>query len=120
MGETPVVAKTGRRFSVNMISAVMARGHCRFMVHQGTVHGRVFKSVLQRLVADAPRSVFVIVDGHPAHRTRLVRDYVASTNGRLQLFIPPPYAPHLNGDETVCSQVKRYLGKLGVESLEHM
>lgn len=119
-GETPVVEATGRRFAVNMISAVTARGDCRFMVHEGTVNGRVFKTFLQRLVADADRPVFVVVDGHPAHRTRLVRDYVAATEGRLRLFFLPPYAPHLNPDETVWSHVKRDLAKRGIESLEQM
>lgn len=119
-GETPVVEKTGRRFSINMISAVSARGDFRFMVHEGTVNGRRFRTFLQRLMVGAKRPVFVIVDGHPAHRTRVVRDYVASTNGRLRLFFLPSYAPQLNPDEAVWSHVKRDLARRGVENLEQM
>ncbi len=34
-GGTPVVQVTGKRFSLNMISAVSAQGEFRFMVHEG-------------------------------------------------------------------------------------
>ena len=42
VGETPVVAVTGRRFSFNMISAVSPRGDFRFMIHEGTVDAAVW------------------------------------------------------------------------------
>jgi DDE superfamily endonuclease len=37
-GQTPVVEATGRRFSLNMISAVSPQGEFRFMVHDGSGH----------------------------------------------------------------------------------
>ena len=36
-GQTPVVTATGRRFSLNMLSAVSPKGEFRFMLHDGTV-----------------------------------------------------------------------------------
>ena len=54
---------------------------------------------LKRLLHNAFRPVFLIVDGHPVHRSRAVRAYVASTKGRLRLFDLPPYSPKLNPDE---------------------
>ena len=53
------------------------------------------------------KPVHLVVDGLPAHRTKLVRDYVQSTNGRLSLHFLPGYAPELNPDELVWSHVKR-------------
>ena len=53
------------------------------------------------------RPVHLVVDGLPAHKTRLVKDYVASTEGRLTLHFLPGYAPDLNPDELVWSYVKR-------------
>jgi transposase len=97
VGETPEVAVTGRRFSLNMISAVSPRGDFRCMVHEGSV----FKDFLSRLMIGATRPVFVIVDGHPIHKSRLVKDYVNGLDGQLQLFYLPPYSPHLNPDEQV-------------------
>ena len=37
VGETPVVEVNGRRFSLNMISAVSPQGEFRFMLHNGSV-----------------------------------------------------------------------------------
>jgi hypothetical protein len=37
------------------------------------------------------------VDGHPAHRAKVVKDYVYSLKGRLELHFLPPYAPHRMG-----------------------
>jgi transposase len=48
-----------------------------------------------------------VVDGLPAHRTALVKAYVASTNGLLALHFLPGYAPELNPDELVWSHMKR-------------
>jgi transposase len=41
------------------------------------------------------------VDGHPAHRARATTEFVASTDGRLKLFLLPAYSPELNPDEWV-------------------
>jgi transposase len=53
--------------------------------------------------------VFLIVDGHPVHKSRKVREYVESTGGKLRLFYLPGYSPELNPDETVWSHVKHYV-----------
>ena len=47
VGETPVVEVTGRRFSLNMISAVSPQGEFRFMLHDGTVERRSFPGIPQ-------------------------------------------------------------------------
>ena len=49
----------------------------------------------------------LVVDGLPAHRTALVKAYVASTDGRLTLHFLTGYAPELNPDELVWSHMKR-------------
>ena len=50
--------------------------------------------------------VFLVVDGHPAHKARIVKEYVAGTQGRLELHFLPPYAPDLNPDEFVWNYMK--------------
>ena len=52
-------------------------------------------------------AVHLVLDGLPAHKTAGVREYVASTKGRLTLYFLPGYAPDLNPDELVWSHVKR-------------
>ena len=53
------------------------------------------------------KPLHLIVDGLPAHRTRLVRDYVNILEGKLTLLFLPGYAPDLNPDELVWSHAKR-------------
>ena len=105
-GKTPVVRVTGQRFSLNMISAISPKGSLRFMVVRGSVGARVFIEFLKRLMYGRRRAVFLIVDGHPSHRSKSARSYVASLGGKLKLFFLPPYSPELNPDEFVWNDVK--------------
>jgi transposase len=117
IGKTPVVHRTGARYSINMLSAVTTQGALRFSVREGTVNAEVFIDFCQRLLHDAPGPVYLIVDGHPAHRARATTEFVASTNGRLRLFFLPGYSPELNPDEWVWKNVKHdRIGKTGVTS----
>ena len=106
IGRTPVVKATGARFSLNMLSAVSAQGALRFMVHEGTVNATVFIDFCRRLLRDHPGPVYLVVDGHPAHRARATTEFVASTQSRLRLFLLPGYSPELNPDEWVWKNVK--------------
>jgi len=105
-GKTPVVRVTGQRFSLNMISAISPKGSLRFMVVRGGVGARVFIEFLKRLMQGRRRAAFLIVDGHPAHRSKSVRSYLDSLSGTLKLFFLPPYSPELNPDEFVWNDVK--------------
>jgi transposase len=117
VGQTPVVHNTGARYSVNMISAVTAKGALRFTVHEGTVNAAVFIDFCKRLLHDASGPVYLIVDGHPAHRAKATTKFVASTDGQLRLIFLPGYSPELNPDEWVWKNVKHdRIGKTGVTS----
>jgi len=105
-GQTPVVTATGARFSLNMISAISAKGQMRFMTVDGKVNAGTFVTFLRRLIDNQKRPIFLIVDGHPAHKAKKVRTFVESTRGLLRLFFLPPYSPDLNPDELVWNHVK--------------
>jgi transposase len=121
VGQTPQVKNTGARYSVNMISAVSAKGALRFAVYEGNTNAATFINFCKRLLHDAPGPVYLIVDGHPAHRAAAVKQYVASTGGRLKLFRLPGYSPELNPDEWVWKNVKHdRIGKTGVTSKEDL
>ena len=105
-GKTPVVRVTGQRFGLNMISAISPDGQLRFMVVEGSVNSDVFIEFLKRLVYRRRRPIFLIVDGHPTHRSKKVKNYIASLGGKLQLFFLPAYSPELNPDEQVWNDVK--------------
>ena len=55
--------------------------------------------VLKRLLVGANQRVSPVVDGHFLRWSRAVRDFAASTAGRLPLLFLPPYLPQVNPDE---------------------
>jgi transposase len=105
-GKTPIVSSTGSRFGLNMISAVNKRGLMRFMVVKGKVNSQVFIDFIKRLLYGTERMIFLIVDGHPAHKSKKVTKFVESVNDRFRLFYLPAYSPELNPDEYVWNDLK--------------
>ena len=106
-GETPIVAATGARYGMSLLSAVTSRGHMRFMIKEtGGVNSTVFIEFLKRLIVGAESPIFLIVDRGPAHRSKKTKDFVDSLAGKLQLFFLPPYSPDCNPDELVWKHLK--------------
>jgi len=119
-GKTPVVSSTGARFGLNMISAVSAQGEFRFMVLRGRVGASVFITFIKRLLHGMPR-VYLIVDGHPAHKAKAVKRFVETLRDRFRLFFLPPYSPELNPDEGVWNDLKNHgIGRQSLHSREHL
>ena len=120
-GETPVVTATGARFSVNMISAVSPRGDFRFMVVEGSVNSSVFVEFLKRLMTGSKRKVFLVVDGYSAHKSKIAKKFIESTDGKLELFYLPPYSPELNPDELAWNTLKNgIIGRSTVQSKDEL
>jgi transposase len=111
MARTPTVPTTGQRFSINMLSAVATDEHFHFMVHDGRATAEVFVDCLERLLHDADRPVFLVIDGHSIHKARIVREFVEAQAGRLKLFFLPPNAPHRNPDEQVWGNANAHIAK---------
>jgi transposase len=93
VGQTPVVGVTGERTSVNMISAVSPRGALQFDVFFGSCNATVFVEFLKKLMHDAPGPVFLILDNVSFHKAPIVKDYVASLEGRLSCSSSPATRP---------------------------
>ncbi len=89
-----------------MLSAVGTGGQLQFMLHEGLVDAAVFRTFLEQLMLGTMQPIFLVVDGHSIHKAKLVSEYVASTNGMLELHCLPPYSPQLNPDEQVWKNVK--------------
>jgi transposase len=89
-GKTPLVPATGRRFRLNMLSAISAQGGLHFMTGTGTVAAPQFCQCLTRLRHGRRRKVILIVDGHSMHKAKMVLAHVASYGGKLELVYLPP------------------------------
>jgi len=63
---------------------------------------------LKALKAHLKQPLLVIWDGLKAHKSRLVRDYLDSLHGHIQIAFLPPYAPDLNPVEYLWAWLKRH------------
>ena len=107
VGQTPVIKRTGKRFRVNMRSAISNAGRLRFRLFVGSFNGAVFIDFLRRLLRDCGgRKVHLIVDGHPVHHAKLVSAWVGRHAERIELHFLPGYSPELNPVELLNHDVK--------------
>lgn len=107
-GKTPVVKTSGRRQSINVISAVNARGEFWAATYEGKLNAESFVSFLSNFMEGREEKVFLVLDSHPAHKANAVNEYVGSMEGKLELHPLPTYAPDLNPDEFVWSHMKHH------------
>jgi transposase len=106
---------------MNLISAVSRTGQLHFAVVEGRVTAEVFVEYLKRLIHGRRKPVFLIVDGHPTHKSVMVRKFVESVAARLRLFFLPPYSPELNPDELVWNDLKNHiLGRMVITGPKQM
>ena len=106
VGRTPVVRATGQRFGCNMISAITNKGALAFMVFEGKFKASVFVAFLQWLLKQVAGKIYLIVDGHPVHKSGAATRVAATHASRLRLIRLPGYCPELNPDELLNQDVK--------------
>ena len=105
-GKTPIVQTTGQRQKINAISAVSAKGAFWSEVYTGMFNATRFIEFLKHFRRGRHGKIFLVVDGHPSHRAKVVAKYILSCRGDLELHFLPPYAPDLNPDEFVWQYTK--------------
>jgi len=110
-GKTPVVKTTGKRFSIQMLSAIATDGSFEFMLHEGRVNSEVFLRFLERLLMGAKSPIFLIVDGSSIHKAKIVKEFLEVNKEKIELHFIPPYSPELNPDEQVWKNVKAEVSK---------
>jgi transposase len=105
-GRTPLVRVCHRRAGLSLISAVTNRGELRWMVVDGAVKAPTLIRFLRRLIREARRKVFLILDRLKVHRARLTRDWLAEHRTDIEVHYLPSYSPELNPDEGVNADLK--------------
>src|SRR6201989_307962 len=106
-GQTPVMRPNQRRIGLGLISAVSNRGELRWKMLDGAIKAPVLIDFLQRLIRDARRKVFLILDRLPVHRAAVVRAWLARHKRQIEVFLLPSYSPELNPDEGLNADLKQ-------------
>jgi transposase len=106
-GRTPQVRVAHKRAGLGLISAVTNKGELRWMVLDGAIKAAGLIRFLSRLVRDAGRKVFLILDRLAVHRAAKVRAWLEKRQAEIELFYLPPYSPELNPDEGVNADLKQ-------------
>ena len=98
-GQPPVLPVETKRERVNMISAITNYGSVRFMIYEETMNQQLLLDFMKRLVKDAPRKVFFILDNLRVHHGKLVAAWLQENKDKIEVFFLPPYSPEINPDE---------------------
>lgn len=92
-GETPVVRINSKRESVGLISTVTNQGKVRWMGLNGALDTDQLIEFMRRLVKDAKRKVFLILDTLRVHHAKLVKSWLAKHQEEIKVFYLPSYSP---------------------------
>mgnify|MGYP002725667715 CR=1 FL=1 len=128
-GRTPVIQLNAKRESLNLISTVTNQGKVRFMTYAGSMNGNMLIRFMKRLIKDAGRKVFLILDNLRVHHSKVVKEWLEKNAERIAVFHLPSYSPELNPDEYLNCDLKhgvhsgppsRGKGGLKKKTISHM
>ena len=83
------------------------KGELRWMMLDGAIKAAILISFLARLVRDAGRKVFLVLDRLAVHRCAKVKNWLAGREADIEVFYLPPYSPELNPDEGLNGDLKQ-------------
>lgn len=106
-GQTPIVRINATKSRVNMISSISNQGKVRFMLYRETMTAKVLIKFLARLIKDANRKVFLILDNLRVHHSKSVKAWLEEHKNQIELFFLPAYSPELNPDEYLNGDLKQ-------------
>ena len=105
-GETPAIKLHPRCERVNLISSVTNQGKVRFMVYNNKMNSQTMIKFMERLIKDADKKIFLIVDNLKFHHSYIVRDWLKEHESEIEIFFLPSYSPELNPDEYLNCDLK--------------
>lgn len=90
-----------------MISAISNRGLVRFMLYEDTMTAERLIQFMFRLIKDANRKVYLILDNLRTHHSKNVKQWLEKNKDKIEVFYLPSYSPELNPDEYLNGDLKR-------------
>jgi transposase len=107
VGETPILHENFTRDHLSVMSGITLEGKLYMLEQDKAFKGEDVVRFLGHLMHQIPGKLMGIWEGSPIHRSRAVKDFLASgASLRLQLEQLPGNAPDLNPDEGICKHLK--------------
>jgi transposase len=114
IGVTPVAYVQAKRLTTSMISSITNQGKVRFMIYKGGMNVAIFKRFLERLIRDAQKKIFLIVDNLRVHHAKMLAEWLEANKDHIELIFLPSYSPERNPDEYLNNDLK-----IGLASRQH-
>ena len=92
-------------------TGISNRGDLQFMIYEGALNAALFLKFLKRLIAKAPRKIFLVLDNLKVHKAHIVQEWLEKEEikQKIELVFLPSYAPDLNPDELLNNDLKQQL-----------
>ena len=105
-GKTPAIRLNAKRESISLISSITNQGKVRFMIYDKAMNAQTFIKFCRRLIKDAGKKIYLILDNLRVHHSRLVKQWIEKHHEKIELFFLPSYSPELNPDEYLNCDLK--------------
>jgi transposase len=111
-GQTPVIRVNNKRHGLSVISTVTNKGTMRWKAFDGALNSDILIDFLRRLVKDAGRKIYLILDNLRVHHSKPVKAWLAEHKHEIEVFYLPSYSPELNPNEMANADLKQAVTKL--------
>ena len=105
-GKTPVLRVRAKKAHISMISAITNEGKVRFTIYREAMTQVKLIAFMGRLVRDAGRKVYLILDNLKAHHGKKVAEWLEAHKDEIAVFYLPSYSPEMNPDEYLNNDLK--------------
>jgi len=107
IGQTPLIQLNAKKSRINVISAISNNGTLRFIFYQESMNADCLITFMKRLIRDADKKVYLILDNLRVHHSILVKAWLEENKEKIEVFYLPSYSPELNPDEYLNDDLKR-------------
>lgn len=119
-GQTPVVQYSFNWKQLSVIAGV-SWWQIYFRLFPGTIRAPQCIEFLRALRRQIGQKLLIIWDGLAVHKSRMVKQYLESLEGEIQVEFLPAYAPELNPVEYLFGHLKPHeLGNFCPSSFQHL
>jgi transposase len=106
-GQTPILDVPLSWEHLSVMGGITLDGRLLTWIQDRAVKGKDLVRFLKHVLAQIPGNILLIWDGLPAHRSKIVKTFLAQGAAqRLHLLQLPAYAPELNPQEGIWHYLK--------------